>query len=151
MNPSVKIEIRRELEWLAFEYAKTLEKWQKRKWRSNVKYRGKKISCVKCMNYTHKTRQKWRWRVWLQSSRRWCWLTDRCVDENVNNGTYFSDLILKGQREEFQNDLFVVLLLSLTVIYSEKHTSNDLFTALYSNWQNKHCNTMVQWYIPYVL
>lgn len=51
------------------------------------------------------------------------------MDENVNNGTHLSDLILKGQREKVQNDLFVVLLLSLTVIYFEKHTSNELFTV----------------------
>lgn len=91
---------------------------------TNEREREKKkktFSRVKCMNYTHKARQKWRWRVWLQSRQRWCWLTDRCVDENVNNGTYLSDLILKGQREKVQNDLFVVLLLSLTVIYFEKH------------------------------
>lgn len=111
--------------------------------------RKKTFSRVKCMNYTHKARQKWRWRVWLQSSQRWCLLTDCCVDENVNNGTYLSDLILKGQREKVQYDLFVVLLLSLTVIYFEKHTHvqwiiHCKYTEL--NLNKKYCgDTMVHW------
>ncbi len=110
------------------------------------KYR-KTFSYVQCMNYTHKDHQKWRWRVWLQSGQGWFWLTDRCVDENVNNGRLHIFQIWswkvkdRGVSERFV--CYTAALADCNLLW-KMHTFNDLFTAntLYSNWQK---STAILW------
>ncbi len=153
MNPSIKIEIRRALEWLT-NMQKTLEKWQKKdegeRWNSerDEKYR-KTFSCVQCMNYAHKDHQKWRWRVWLQSSQGWFWLTDRCVDENVNNGRLHIFQIWSWKvKERGVSERFVCYTAALAdcnLLWKCTHSMIYLLQIHCIQTDKKYCNTMVLW------
>ncbi len=153
MNPSIKIEIRRALEWLTFEYAKNPREMTKKGWRREVKQwkemkNTEKHSAVCTVWIIHtKTIKNGDGESDYKAARD-DFDSQIAVDENVNNGRLHIFQIWSWKvKERGVSERFVCYTAALADcnLLWKMHTFNDLFTAntLYSNWQK---STAILWY-----